>query len=302
LGGGGKFVLSRISVYLWDEGGFEVNSFGARALTELLRALEQAPAVLVTVIAVRGSVPRDRGTWMAVLDDRFLGTVGGGHLELDALTIAGDMLRSGARGEDLPAQEHRFALGPSLGQCCGGEVHLRFERVSAGDVPELRDRLAEVRWPLGLFGGGHVGQALIHVLSLLPFDVTWVDSRENVFPAEVPAHVRCEHSEPVQSAIRDLPAGSRVLIMSFSHAEDLDIMAACLQRQRERRDLPYIGLIGSKTKWVTFQRRLAERGFTPEELAHVTCPIGVPVVKDKRPEIIAVAVAAQLLQVTENRL
>ena len=84
--------------------------------------------------------------------------------------------------------------------------------------------------------------------------------------------------------------------MSFSHAEDLDIVAACLLRQRDRADLPFIGLIGSKTKWATFRHRLEDRGFSEAELAHVTCPIGVDGVKGKEPEVIAVAVAAQLLK------
>ena len=109
--------------------------------------------------------------------------------------------------------------------------------------------------------------------------------------------MRCEHSDPVQAAVAGLVPQSRVLIMSFSHAEDLDIVAACLARQRERGDLPYIGLIGSKTKWATFRQRLQARGFAEAELAQVTCPIGVAGITDKRPEVIAVAVAAQILQV-----
>ena len=114
--------------------------------------------------------------------------------------------------------------------------------------------------------------------------------------SRVPANVRCEHSDPVQAAVADLPAQCRVLIMSFSHAEDLDVVAACLKRQRERADLAFIGLIGSKSKWGTFRHRLEARGFTSGELAQVTCPIGVPGVAGKQPEVIAVAVAAQLLQ------
>ena len=94
---------------------------------------------------------------------------------------------------------------------------------------------------------------------------------------------------------------ARVVIMSFSHGEDLDVVAACLKRQRVAGDLPYIGLIGSATKWATFRRRLQERGFTEEELAHVTCPIGVPGITGKEPEVIAVAVAAQLLQTLSVR-
>jgi xanthine dehydrogenase accessory factor len=108
--------------------------------------------------------------------------------------------------------------------------------------------------------------------------------------------VRCEHSEPVHGAVPTLEAGSRVLIMSFSHAEDLDILVACLERRRERADLPFVGLIGSKSKWATFRHRLEARGFSPAELDAVTSPIGVPGVVGKEPEVIAVAVAAQLMQ------
>jgi xanthine dehydrogenase accessory factor len=89
--------------------------------------------------------------------------------------------------------------------------------------------------------------------------------------------------------------------MSFSHAQDLDVVAACLQRLRLRDDLPFIGLIGSATKWATFQRRLADRGFSPQEMQRVTCPIGIAGINGKQPEVIAVAVAAQLLQQSNNR-
>ena len=110
------------------------------------------------------------------------------------------------------------------------------------------------------------------------------------------ADTLCEHSHPVQAAVPELAPQSMVLIMSFSHAEDLDIVAACLARQRERADLPFIGLIGSRTKWATFSHRLQARGFSDQELAQVTCPIGVSGITGKEPEVIAVAVAAQLLQ------
>jgi len=109
----------------------------------------------------------------------------------------------------------------------------------------------------------------------------------------------CEHSDPVHHAVPDLAPGTRVVIMSFSHAEDLEVVAACLARQRQQGDLPYVGLIGSATKWATFRHRLQARGFTEAELDHVTCPIGVPGIRGKEPEVIAVAIAAQLLQSLE---
>ena len=268
-----------------------VISSGSNNNLELFfKHLRHQPAVLVQVSAVEGSVPREVGAWMAVFTDALVGTVGGGHLEFEAIDQARLLLESG--GE----KKARFALGPSLGQCCGGVVHLRLECVAVQDMSSLKLRLQPVLQPVALFGGGHVGRALVQVLARLPFAVTWIDSRDGVFPQHVPHGVTCEHSEPVQSAVRSLATQSRVLIMSFSHAEDLDVLAACLQRQRDHADLPYIGLIGSKTKWATFRSRLSARGFTDAELGHVTSPIGVPGIAGKEPEVIAIAVAAQLLQ------
>ena len=255
-----------------------------------LTRLAHEPAVLVQVTCTEGSVPREAGTWMAVFADTVTGTIGGGHLEYQATAMA----RAHLQG--VPGNESaRFVLGPSLGQCCGGVVQLRFERVGVHDVTALREKLGMNLQPVALFGGGHVGNALIQVLSTLPFALTWVDSRDGIFPDDVPAQVVCEHSDPVQRAVPGLAPQSRVLIMSFSHAEDLDILGECLKRQRERGDLPYIGLIGSKTKWATFRHRLEARGFSEAELMRVTCPIGLPGIEGKEPEVIAVSVAAQLL-------
>jgi len=261
--------------------------------SQFFRQLQDHTAVLVTVHSTRGSAPREVGAWMAVFDTRTVGTVGGGHLEFDAIAHA-RTLQQGAAGEPLL----RYALGPSLGQCCGGEVVLHFEWVAATDVARLRQQLAGVRTPVALFGGGHVGRAVVQVLVNLPMELTWIDSRDEIFPSDLASLVRCEHSHPVQAAVADLAPGSRVLIMSFSHAEDLDVVAACLARQRAHGDLPYIGLIGSKTKWASFRQRLMARGFTEAELAHITCPIGVPGIAGKEPGVIAVAVAAQILQVS----
>lgn len=261
-------------------------------LAEFMGQLSRASAVLVRVDATRGSVPREVGAWMAVFSDRVIGTVGGGHLEWQAIAYARERLEAPSD----TAEVVRLALGPTLGQCCGGEVYLRFQNVAAQDIPRLREQLAPVVVPVAIFGGGHVGLALVQVLARLPMDITWVDSREAVFPVELPRGVQCEHSVPVQGAVAGLKAGTRVLVMSFSHVEDLEVVAACLHRQRVWGDLPFVGLIGSKTKWASFRGRLAQREFTEAELAHVTSPIGIAGITDKRPEVIAVAVAAQLLQ------
>jgi len=263
-----------------------------KLLTDLMTDLQQAPAVLVSIDQSQGSVPRPAGTWMAVFAGHQVGTIGGGHLEHQAIAQARQVLGD----PDLPLPDlQRVALGPSLGQCCGGALALGFERVSAADLPRLQTRLAEPGRPLALFGGGHVGQALVKVLADLPFGLRWIDSRDEVFPADTPRHVLCEHSSPVQAAVPDLAPGSSVLIMSFSHAEDLEVLAACLRRARVTDDLPFIGLIGSATKWATFRHRLEAKGFGETDFARVTSPIGLPGITGKSPAEIAVAVAAQLL-------
>jgi xanthine dehydrogenase accessory factor len=259
------------------------------------------PSVWINIERFEGSSPREVGAWMWVTADSVKGTVGGGHLEFDAIAKARELLQ--AQPFVASSQTLRYALGPSLGQCCGGVVWLRMEGIAAGDAMKLEALRADFvpargqnHLKIALFGGGHVGKAIVQALAPLPCAVHWIDSRDEIFPEQLASNVQAEHSAPVQAAVSDLKPQSHVLIMSFSHAEDLDVVAACLQRQREKSDLPFIGVIGSKTKWATFRHRLEERGFSQEELAQVTCPIGLPGIAGKEPEVIAASVVAQLMQ------
>jgi xanthine dehydrogenase accessory factor len=271
-----------------------------RAADHLRQALAAGPVALVTVHQVQGSGPREEGAWMAVTATEVINTIGGGHLEFQAIEQARALIHAQDRPDPQDPLIVRYALGPSLGQCCGGVVHLRFERVSAAH-PAIVPLLQPHGKPLALFGGGHVGRAIVQVMSHLPYRVRWIDSRDEIFPVPWPANTQTEHSDPVQDAVADLEPGSAVLIMSFSHAEDLDIVAACLRRLRTTNDLPYVGLIGSATKWATFCHRLIERGFSADELARITCPIGIPGIEGKEPEVIAIAVAAQLLSLKPSK-
>lgn len=286
-------------------------------LVNLSAALERENVVIVRVLSIKGSVPREVGAMMAITASAQIGTIGGGRLEWDAAAHAREKLAQ----TEFTSEAKRYALGPSLGQCCGGMVELAFEAYSKGDIwpvlalsslidgkgyeypskltePQASLTLHAEPFHISLFGGGHVGRALVNAFAALPCRVSWVDSRDEIFPDQLPANLRAEHSAPVQAAVHDMSVvevGSHVLIMSFSHAEDLDIVAACLDRQRKTRDLKFIGLIGSKTKWATFQARLRERGYSQDELAKVTCPIGIGNIKGKEPAVIALAVAAQLM-------
>lgn len=227
---------------------------------------------------------------MAVDDRAITGTVGGGHLEFDAIVRARKALQGGGLDEEV-----RYPLGPSLGQCCGGVVWLRFERVWAGQDLAARLPRPALR-PLALFGAGHVGAAIARMARELPLALHWMDSRDGQFPAQPPEPGwRQEVCDPPADAVADLTPGSVVLIMSHSHAEDFELVAACLKRQREAGDLSFMGMIGSRTKWASFRQRLQARGFTASDLDSVACPIGVPGVVGKQPAVIAVAVLAQIL-------
>lgn len=99
------------------------------ALDKLTR--HATPAVLVTVAVVQGSGPREPGAKMVVTRDAQFDTIGGGHLEMRACEVAREMLADIAGHLPALRRIERFPLGPSLGQCCGGVVHLAFERVVA---------------------------------------------------------------------------------------------------------------------------------------------------------------------------
>jgi xanthine dehydrogenase accessory factor len=255
-------------------------------MTEWIAALAELaaagrPAVLVTVVKVAGSTPREVGAKMVVTPDALAGSIGGGHLELEVTAAARALLARAAAGEDVSAPELReLALGPSLGQCCGGRTTVLLEPV----LP--------TRWNVAVFGAGHVGKALVKLLADLPCVVTWIDPRPGELPAAPPRNVRTVQSDAPADEVPDLPAGADVVVLTHSHALDLEVVEAALRR----RDLGYLGLIGSKTKRATFLSRLEARGRTPEELSRLTCPMGVEGITGKEPAVIAVAVAAELLR------
>lgn len=251
------------------------------------------PAIVVEVTAARGSAPRGRGTRMLVAADACFGTIGGGHLELQAVDTARAMLRE----SDAAPRSRHYPLGPALGQCCGGAVTLQFDRLDAA----VLDRWLEAppRFHLQLYGAGHVGRAIVCALRPLHVVVDWIDEREAQFPAgPMPdeaaagaARVRMVCVDAVEAEVGEAPPGAFYLVLTHRHDLDLRITAAILQRN----DFDFLGLIGSKTKRARFVRQLTARGVPPEAIARMTCPIGLPGIDGKEPEVIAAAVVAQLL-------
>ncbi|KVZ25995.1 twitching motility protein PilT [Burkholderia multivorans] len=144
-----------------------------------------------------------------------------------------------------------------------------------------------------LFGAGHVGHALVTLLGALPCTVQWVDTRDELFPDECPPNVQPEPTDTPEAIVDAAPPGTYFLVMTHNHALDF----ALAEQIMRRRDFAYFGMIGSRTKRVKFERRLAARGVDPARLVEMVCPIGVAGIVDKAPGSIAVAVCAELLQV-----
>lgn len=241
---------------------------------------QRRPCAMVVVTAVRGSAPREVGARMIVADGRLVwGTIGGGNLERQAIERCGELLGEGR----AVAETIEFPLAERGGQCCGGAVSLFIET-----HPWTRRRVV-------VFGAGHVGQALGGLAPYLGADVLLVDSRE---PEELqpplpedPPYELLTVDAP-EEELDGLPRDAAVLIMTHSHALDLELVARALSRE----PFAYLGLIGSERKWAQFRKRLLRRGFDQEQLGRVRCPIGVTR-GSKEPQAIALSAAAELVEV-----
>ena len=163
------------------------------------------------------------------------------------------------------------------------DVQLFFEPVV---VPDLN---------IAVFGAGHVGAAVVATLSNLDCNIRWVDNRRDIFRL-VPANVRAiEAAEPALE-VAAMPSSAYYLVMTHSHALDFEICDRILRRH----DARYCGLIGSRSKRRRFEKRFREQGMSDEMLAGLTCPIGVHGIHGKKPAEIAVAAAAEILQLYER--
>lgn len=262
-----------------------------------LRAVEglrerRESGVLVTVTEVRGHAPREAGAKMVVAAAAAWGTIGGGNLEATAVDRARELLADpGATPTTFTASlSDKAPVGHGV-QCCGGEVTVLLEPLAV--LPAV-----------AIFGVGHVGLELARILARHDLDLHLVDSRPAQLTddalgglADAIARVH-RHHVPVlpELVLAELPAGTRVLVMTHDHAEDAALCDAALRTGH----LGSIGLIGSRAKWVRFSKKLLDEGHDQAAIDRITTPIGVAELTGKHPATIAVAIAASLLQSFEQ--
>lgn len=283
----------------------------------LARAAAKGPFTRVLLAEVKGSAPREAGAEIWVWPEATEGTIGGGALEWQAMARA----RAGFQGVE------RVALGPALGQCCGGAVTLVYEVLDAARVaaivatvwarplgaqvaamppavlramrhPGARLRLldgwivepvAAAPVPVSVWGAGHVGRALVAVLAPLPrFALDWIDFAPERFGA-IPQGVRQIVAAHPVDLVRFAPPDTHHLVATHAHDLDFALVHAILGHE-----FASLGLIGSASKAARFATRLRALGHGAAEISRLRCPIGDPGL-GKHPQAIAVGVAAALL-------
>ncbi|MBU2978926.1 xanthine dehydrogenase accessory protein XdhC [Alteromonas sp. C1M14] len=232
---------------------------------------------LVTVLSAAGSTPRELGAKMVITGDSQFDTIGGGHLEFEAVHKAREFLVQGKEHQHVES----YPLASRLGQCCGGAVKLLFE------VKVLHCQT------VAIFGAGHVAQALIPILAQLPLQIKWIDSRSEAFAGvNVPSHVTTLHDEQPEGELLELADNSMILVLTHDHQLDYRIVEAALKRAT----FPYVGMIGSDTKAKRFMTKLQHRGFTENQLNSFVSPVGELSIPGKLPMEVAVSISAQIIQ------
>ncbi len=232
--------------------------------------------VLLTVISIAGSTPREAGAKMVITGDSTYDTIGGGHLEHAATAQARALLASNQQCQQIES----FPLSARLGQCCGGAAKLLFE-VRVNHTQHIT-----------VFGAGHVAQALIPVLAQLPLQISWIDSRASMFTSQpYPPNVKIIVDDDPPGLIRSLPAASWLLILTHNHQLDYDIVETALRHHQ----FDFVGMIGSDTKARRFTTRLANRGISRAQQRALVSPVGDTRIPGKRPIEVAISISAQII-------
>jgi xanthine dehydrogenase accessory factor len=187
-------------------------------------------------------------------------------------------------------------LQRSVQSAAGADPADNSPRIPIAQVRTLSETIAPKLPRLVIFGAGHVGQAVARAFSPLPFHLDWLASREDLRPEAGGTHATILAEDDLEACVEAAPPGALFAIFTHSHDLDYRLTRAVLARG----DYGYLGLIGSRTKRARFESRLKAEGVTDADLARLVCPIGIPTLKSKAPAVIAVALAAELLALTED--
>ena len=275
----------------------------------------------VVVISTKGSAPRKENSQMFVTKNNIYGSIGGGQLEYQITSICRARLASLKKFE---REVRKFALGPSLGQCCGGSVNALIEYFHYSEMAKIKqlqqarnlihelftdrfpyegsqslsldkknffqEQMIETKTDLFIWGAGHTGREIMSSTKSLPLTRYWIDISRERFPNIIDESVNAIWVKDPTRLIRNFPDGGIHLILTHSHALDLAIIQSLLTENRFYK----LGLIGSKTKKARFKTQLIKAGFSLNDIEKIICPIGLPEITGNEPFRIALSVAGQI--------
>lgn len=247
-----------------------------QALSELEKNNESA--ALCTVVKSEGSTPRHVGSKMLVYPDgKFIGTVGGGDLEHRVLDEAWMAIADGQ-----PRLLQYNMSDPSRGDpgVCGGQVEVFVEPILPAPM-------------VIVIGAGHVGKAVAHLAKWLGFRVAVSDDRPEFCTPEVVPNADAYYPVPMEKLTEHVHVTRQTYLVLTTRGSNVD--AAGLGPLLET-EAAYIGVIGSKRRWLETGKALKAQGIAEEKIARVHSPIGLEL-QAETPEEIAVSIMAEILMI-----
>lgn len=242
------------------------------------------PVALVTVVESSGSTPRGAGSMMLVDKKGMLleGTIGGGILEERAKSDAAECIR--VRESKLFFYELGEGKGKSLPMICGGDIRY-FVKVFS---PKKQ---------LIVLGAGHVGEKLCKMASILGYEITVIDDRENRATKEIfPEASKLLVGDILENMGKfSIDENTCIVIVTHAHKYDQAALEAVIGS-----NAAYIGMIGSVSKVRTCFKNIREKGISDELIDRVYSPIGLDI-GGESPEEIALSIMAQIQAVTHKK-
>ena len=247
--------------------------------------------VKAKIFNIKGSSPNNIDDLILISNDTIFGTIGGGNLEYLIVKEAKKLIDNKINKKSL-----NIALGPNIGQCCGGYVQIKLS-LHKNSLEALKNEKLydDKNTNLYIFGAGHIGQALISKLENINFNTFLIDSRENFLKMTNINNINYLLSKKPWEIVNRLKDNSYFVVLTHSHDYDLKIINEVLKK-----NFTFLGLIGSKTKKNRFFKRLIDNGHNKSLVETIECPIGINIGNSKDPDEIAFSIITRLIIIKNN--
>jgi len=247
--------------------------------------------VKAKIFNVKGSSPNKIDDIILISSDTIFGTIGGGNLEYLIVKEAKTLINNKINKKSL-----NIALGPGIGQCCGGYVQIKLSlHKNSSEALKNENLYDDNNTNLYIFGAGHIGQALISKLENINFNTFLIDSREDFLKMTNINNINYLLSKKPWEIVHHLKDNSYYVVLTHSHDYDLKILNEVLKK-----NFTFLGLIGSKTKKRRFFKRLIDNGHNKSLVETIECPIGINIGNSKEPDEIAFSIITRLITIKNN--